>query len=207
MDFDEGVVLITVAPLYLEIKRFVTWLWADDIITSLGRVPNEAPRMKFSCCLNLMFLASLWLDIHRLSNWSFCWLLAVQNWYLFCWLWASRNWPYSFVLDRSVILLSLGKILGREKQTHTVWQKSSRTMHKIWHKSFSMIQSVGIKNWVLQSINRQMFSLLFLFVTRFLFLRQNKICLLRTKIQQVLRNWGNIFLIATFFDSIAKGYI
>ena len=80
-------------------------------------------------------------------------------------------------------------------------------MHKIWHKSFSMIQSVGIKNWVLQSINRQMFSLLFLFVTRFLFLRQNKICLLRTKIQQVLHNWGNIFLIATFFDSIAKSYI
>ena len=34
--------------------------------------------------------------------------------------------------------------------------------------SFSMIQSVGIKNWVPQSINRlQRFSLSFLFVTDF----------------------------------------
>ena len=41
-------------------------------------------------------------------------------------------------------------------------------MHRIWHMSFSMIQSVGIKNWVPQSINRlQRFSLLFLFVTDF----------------------------------------
>ena len=28
----------------------------------------------------LMFLASLWLGICRFSNWSFCWIWAVQNW-------------------------------------------------------------------------------------------------------------------------------
>ena len=126
----------------------MTWLWADDIITSLGGVPNEAPWMKFSCCPNLMFLASLWLDIYRLSNWSFCWLLAVQNWYLFCWLWASPNWPYSFVLVRSVILLSLGKILGREKQTHTVWQKKFKNHAQdlaqvIFNDSISGNQELG----------------------------------------------------------------
>ena len=46
--------------------------------------------------------------------------------------------------------------------------KNSRTTHRIWYKSFSMIQSAGIKNWGPQSIKRlQSFSLLFLFVTRF----------------------------------------
>ena len=46
--------------------------------------------------------------------------------------------------------------------------KYSRTTHRIWHKSFSMIQSAGIKNWFPQSINRLLrFSLLFLSITHF----------------------------------------
>ena len=46
--------------------------------------------------------------------------------------------------------------------------KNSRTTHRIWHKSFSMIQSAGIKNWFPQLIKRlQKFSLLFLPVTHF----------------------------------------
>ena len=46
--------------------------------------------------------------------------------------------------------------------------KNSRTTHRIWHKLFSIIRSVGIKNWVPQLINKlQMFSLLFLSIARF----------------------------------------
>ena len=46
--------------------------------------------------------------------------------------------------------------------------KNSRTTHRIWDMSFSMIQSAGIMNWFPQSINRlQMFSLLFLSVAGF----------------------------------------
>ena len=71
------------SPSITEIKRFVTWLWANDITSSWDRVPNGTLSM-FTYCLNLMFLASLWLEINRFSNWSFCWLRAVQNWYSFC---------------------------------------------------------------------------------------------------------------------------
>ena len=82
--------------------------------------------------------------------------------------------------------------------------KNSRTTHRIWYKSFSMIQSAGIKNWGPQSIKRlQSFSLLFLFVTRFSDFCDNKICMLRIKIQKVL----HIFLMGTFFDIIAKSSI
>ena len=56
--------LITVAPLELEIKRFVMWLWADDITTAWG-VPNGTLSMRFTCCPSLMFLAFPWLEIWR----------------------------------------------------------------------------------------------------------------------------------------------
>ena len=67
-------------------------------MTAWGGVPNETLPMMFTCCPNLMFLASPWLEICRFSNWSFYWLWAVQSWYLFCWLLASQNWPYLFPL-------------------------------------------------------------------------------------------------------------
>ena len=42
MDFYQGTKLVTVAHLYLEIKRFVkvTWLWGNGITTYWGGVPN-----------------------------------------------------------------------------------------------------------------------------------------------------------------------
>ena len=46
------------------------WLWANDITTIWG-VPNGTLSMMFTCCPNLMFLASPWLEIYRFSNWSF----------------------------------------------------------------------------------------------------------------------------------------
>ena len=48
----------------LEIKRFVTWLRADDITTTWGIVPNGTLLMMLTYCPNLMFLASLWLEMY-----------------------------------------------------------------------------------------------------------------------------------------------
>ena len=48
------------------------WLWANISTTAWGGVPNGTLSMMFTCCPNLMFLASLWLEIYRFSNWSFC---------------------------------------------------------------------------------------------------------------------------------------
>ena len=41
------------------------WSWGNDIITAWGGVPNGTLSMMFTCCLNLMFLASKWLEIKR----------------------------------------------------------------------------------------------------------------------------------------------
>ena len=131
--------------------------------------------MKFTCCPNLMFLASTWLKINRFSNWSFCWLWSVQNWYSFGWLWTSQNWPclFSFPhfgqVDRSQLFCSVwAKQAAKNNPNPCRLIKNSRTTHRIWHMSFSMIQSVGIKNLVPQSINiLQRCSLLFLFAAHF----------------------------------------
>ena len=128
-------------------KRFVTWLWANDITTIWG-VPNGTLSMMFTCCPNLMFLASLSLEIYRFSNWSFCWLWAVQSRYSFCQLWASQNWPYLYPFTDfgqvTVNLQSLGK---------TCWEKQFKPS-QFDKKLFSMIQSARTKNWFSQSINR-----------------------------------------------------
>ena len=53
-----------------------------------------------------------------------------------------------------VTLLSLGKTCHEKQSKPSLFDKNSRTTYRIWHKLFSMIQSVGIKNWFPQSINR-----------------------------------------------------
>ena len=70
--------------------------------------------------------------------------------------------------------------------------------HKSGHKSFSVIQSAGIKNWFLQLINRlQRLSLLFLSVTCFTDF-SDKIYMIRIKThKKVLQNLGNIFKMNT----------
>ena len=61
-------------------KRFVkvTWLWGNDVTTSLGRGLNWTLSMRFAWCPNLL-LTSPWL-IYRFSNQWFCWFRAVQMW-------------------------------------------------------------------------------------------------------------------------------
>ena len=133
------------------------WLWANDITTSRGEVPNETLPMMFSYCPNLMFLASAW-------------YIDFQTGHFF-----------DFFLTWG-ILLSLGKTCHKNNL------KYSRTMYRIWHKSFSMIQSAIIKNWFPQSINRlHRFSLLFIPVTRFSDFC-NKINMIKIKTKS-LQNW------------------
>ena len=47
------------------------WLWANDISSIQEGVPNGTLSMVFTCCPTLMFIASLWLEIYRFSNWLF----------------------------------------------------------------------------------------------------------------------------------------
>ena len=50
----------------------VTWLWGDDVTSSWVGVPIETLRIRFTCCPNLMFPSSSWLEVYRFSHWSYC---------------------------------------------------------------------------------------------------------------------------------------
>ena len=77
----------------------------------------------------------------------------------------------------TIIFLSLDKPLGCKKQSKLPLTKNSGTTHRVWHKSFSKIQSAGIKNWVPQLISRfQRLSLSFVSVTRFSDLSNKRKC-------------------------------
>ena len=125
--------LIIAAPLWVEINRFATWLWANDITISWGGVPNVTLSMMFTCCLNLMFLAFLWLKIYRFSNWSFCWIWAVQ-------------FDIYFANFGQVKIDTTCSPFDRKIQESRI---GSSTSHFQWFN-----QPDGIKNWVPQSINR-----------------------------------------------------
>ena len=60
--------LITAAPLQLELKSFVRWLWANDTTTAWGGVSNGTLSIMFFRCPNLRFLASPWLEKYRFPN-------------------------------------------------------------------------------------------------------------------------------------------
>ena len=88
-------------------------------------------------------------------------------------------WPWTSIRPQKTI------------PTLFAWQKNSRTMHRIWHKSFSMIQSTEIITWLGSLINKTILrlNLLFLSVTRFC-----HYCKKITRTQKVLHNWENTFL-------------
>ena len=142
INFYQGVVLLpkfdNSSP-YNFVK--VTWLWGNDVTNFWDRVPNGTLWMRFTSCPSLIFLASPWLEIYRFSNW------------LYCWLWADHSY-----------LISLSMMLGHKKQSKpSPFDKNIQEQHRIWHKSFQMIQLAGIKNWVAYLINRlQRFNLSFL---------------------------------------------
>ena len=77
--------------------------------------------------------------------------------------------PFTDFRQVRVVLVSLGKTCHEKQSKPSQFDngliKNSRTTHRVWDKSFSMIQS---ENWSPQSTNRlQKFSLLFLPETGF----------------------------------------
>ena len=115
--------LIAVAPLKLEIKRFVMWLWANEITIAWGRAPYRALAMMFTCCPNLMFLPSQWLErfqIGHLADLIFIiiyWLYKANIYFSnfrqvktfpicsFYWLWAAHSnfAPFGFDMPQKTI--------------------------------------------------------------------------------------------------------
>ena len=137
---------------------------------SSGWAPKWTLWIRFTCFPNLMFLAYPWLKIHRFSNSSFSCLRAVFLIVILL-LWKSQNWLYLLILTilgRSIILLSLGKTLGRKKQSKpSVLQKKLKNhawdlAKVIFNDSISGNQELG------SQLNKlQRFNLLFVFVTCF----------------------------------------
>ena len=116
------------------------------IMEVMRQSKNGTLWIRFTCYPNLMFLASPGLKIFKLVI-----LLTLSSSKLI------------------LILLTLGKSkltltdcllsLGRSEIFYWLWArcqaaKKSRTRHRIWHKSFSMIQWAVIKNWVPLLVNR-----------------------------------------------------
>ena len=169
----------------------------SDFTASWGRVPNGTLYMRFTCCPNLKFLPISWLEIYIFSNWSFCWLWAVQNWeslngqvkihsiYPFYWLWASHSCFSEF-----------GQDVRPQKtiQTLSTWQKiqepciGSGTSHFQW---FNQRESrTAFPNWIIDFKG----SIFYFFLNTFFWLLWlNKISMIRIKTQKVLHKWGNIF--------------
>ena len=108
--------LITVTPLWLELKRFVkvTWLWGDDVTNSWSRVYN------FSIDIN--FQTGHFAKYGQFkSDGHFADYGQVLTPHLFL-----------LPLGRSVILLNLGGVLGRKKPSKTpfLWRKIQEP--RIW---------------------------------------------------------------------------
>ena len=147
------------------------WLWANDITTAWRGVPNGTLSMIFTCCPNLMFLSSPWLEIQRFQIGHFADFEQFKADIHFDNFGQVKAVPICFFTDCrqvTVNLLSLGKTCCGKQSKPSLFDKNSRTTHRIWHKLFSVIQSVEIKNWFPQSINwLYMFNLLFLSVRRF----------------------------------------
>ena len=55
---------------------------------------------------------------------------------------------FLLALGRSQSFTEFGQDARLQKTNPLCLTKTSRTTHRIWHKSFSMIQWAGIKNWL-----------------------------------------------------------
>ena len=102
--------------------------------------------MKFTCCQNLL-QASPKLELYRLSNWSFCRLWILENWWSFCWFSALGKselhyWLFILFWAGHSSYTEFGQDFRLRK---TMQKKNSGNTNRIWHTSFSMIQSAIIK--------------------------------------------------------------
>ena len=170
----------------MEIKRFVTWLWANVITTAWGGVPNGTLSIMFTCCPNLMFLASPLLKIYRFSNWTFCYfeefkidiyftnfgqvkidhiwssLLTLDSFQLFYWLWVRHVVKNN---SNPLCLIKIQEPHMRSGTIHFQWSKQQE-----WRTGF-------LSQWI--SFKAQSFTSSC--STFFWFLRQNEICIIRIK--------------------------
>ena len=130
-------------------KRFVMWLWVNNITTGWGGVPNGTLSMMLTCCPNLMFLAFPWLEIQRFQIGHFASLRSSKLIFILLSLSKSKLplfVPFYYCGQVIVTLLSLGKTCREKQSKPSPFDKNSRTTQNIWHKLFPMIQSAGIKN-------------------------------------------------------------
>ena len=136
--------------------------------------------MMFTCCPDLIFLTSPCLEIYRFSNGSFCYFEQFKVTVYFANFGQVKIDPIcSYLLTRHAI----------NNPNLFLLIKNSRARHRAWHKPFSVVQSGGIKNWFLQSINMsQGFSLLFLSVACFLIFVHDE-----NKDKKFYKTGGNIF--------------
>ena len=108
------------------------WLWANDIITTWGGVPNGTLSMMFIRCPNLMFLASPWLE-WRYINFQTRHFADFEQFKVdiyftnFGKVKIHPIWSFLLTLDRSVILLSLGKTCHENRFKPSSLDKNSGT--------------------------------------------------------------------------------
>ena len=116
--------------------------------------------------LNEVYLYVSSFSVTGFSNWSFADFEQLKIDIHIAEFWPGQNWQSKFTR----YFPEFGQNIKSQKNNPNPHRliKDSRTTHRIWYMSFLMIHSVGIKNWVLQWVNKiQRFNLLFLFVTRF----------------------------------------
>ena len=129
------------------------WLWANDITTAWGGVPNGTLSMMFTCCPNLMFLAYSWLEIHRFSNWLFYWTLM----FILLTLGKSKLTlfiPFYCFGQVTALLLSLVKTCHKKQSKPSQFDKNSRTKHRIRHFSNYFNDSISGNQELVSSVNK-----------------------------------------------------
>ena len=115
------------------ITKYLKQACGLSITGDIQIAPNVTLSMMFTCCPNLMFLTFLWLEIYRFSNWSFCWLWAVQ-------------FDIYFAIFGQIKIDTTCSPFDKKIQESRI---GSSTSNFQWTD-----QRDGIKNWVPQSINR-----------------------------------------------------
>ena len=138
------------------IKRFATWLWGNDVTTSWSRLLN----------------GTLWMRLPAVQIW--CFYFVHDERYIDFQNGNFADFGQDNIDPTCLLLLTLGlsqlfywvlaiHLAMKNSPNPLSLTKNWRTTHRIWQKSFSIIQLARIKIWLPKLINRnQRFSFLFL---------------------------------------------
>ena len=121
------------------------------------------------CFTNLMFVAFPWLDVQifklvillPLSSLKLILILPTLSSLklIIILLTLARSkltllFHFSRLWAGHIYFTDFGQEINEKRSKPSLFdKKNSRIMHRIWHQSFSLIQSVEIKNWVSQLID------------------------------------------------------